>query len=106
MPVYVVSMMTVNDADTYSKYTAQTPALIKKHGGKFLTRGQKITTMEGTNYNGRMVILEFPSQEKLDAWYNDPEYQEAMKFRQAGSTMHYLMIQPGSDADEAPNPNL
>ncbi len=106
MPVYVVSMMTVNDAETYSKYTAKTPALIKKHGGKFLTRGQPITSMEGTNYAGRMVILEFPDQAKLDAWYNDPEYQSAMKFRQAASTMHHLLIQPGNDTDEAPEPNL
>lgn len=106
MPVYVVSMMTVNDAEIYAKYTAKTPDLIKKHGGKFLTRGQAITTLEGTDYDGRMVILEFPDQEKLDAWYNDPDYQDAMKFRTAASTMHYLMIQPGNNDNSAPDPNL
>ena len=34
---------------------------------------------------------------QAEAWYNDPAYQEAMKFRQAASTMNYLLIQEGGE---------
>jgi len=76
MPAYVIVMMTINDPDTYSKYTARTPAIIKKYGGKFLTRGEAVTTLEGTPYDGRMVIVEFPSKADVEAFYADPDYQE------------------------------
>ena len=62
MPAYVVSMMTINDPETYKQYTSRTPPIVKKYGGKFLTRGEEITCVEGQDYDGRMVILEFPSK--------------------------------------------
>lgn len=53
-----------------------------------------------------MVILEFPSKAHAEAWYNDPAYQEAMKFRQAASTMNYLLIQEGGENTRDPDPKL
>jgi len=106
MPAYVISMMTVNNPETYKKYTDRTPPTVKKYGGKFLTRGESFTCAEGQPYNGRLVILEFPSKADIDAWFNDPEYQEAMKFRHASSTMNYLLVQEGGDNTENPDPRL
>jgi uncharacterized protein (DUF1330 family) len=106
MPAYVVSMMTINDPETYKKYTDKTPPIVKKYGGKFLTRGEEITCVEGKDYDGRMVILEFPSKADVEAWFNDPEYQKVMTFRHAASTMNYLLLQEGSVNTEDPNPKL
>lgn len=106
MPAYVVSMMTIHDPDTYRSYTDRTPPIVKKYGGKFLTRGEDITCVEGEQYKGRMVILEFPSQADIEAWYADPEYQEAMRFRHAASTAHYLMLQEGGANTADPDPKL
>ena len=64
MPAYVLSMMTIHDPETYRKYTDRTPPVVKKYGGKFLTRGEPVTRLEGEEYLGRLVILEFPSKEK------------------------------------------
>ena len=33
MPAYVVAMMSVNDAETYTKYTDRTPPIVRKYGG-------------------------------------------------------------------------
>ena len=106
MPAYVVSMMTINDPETYKQYTDRTPPIVKKYGGKFLTRGEEITCVEGTQYDGRMVILEFPDKASVEAWFADPEYQEAMTFRHAASTMNYLLLQEGGGNTEDPNPQL
>jgi uncharacterized protein (DUF1330 family) len=106
MPAYVVSMMTINDPETYKQYTDRTPPIVKKYGGKFLTRGEEITCVEDTQYDGRMVILEFPDKASVEAWFADPEYQEAMTFRHAASTMNYLLLQDGGGHTEDPNPQL
>lgn len=106
MPAYVVAMMSVHDPETYRKYTDRTPPIVKKHGGKFLTRGESITCVEGDNYDGRMVLLEFPSKAHIEAWFADPDYREAMVFRHAASTMHMLLVQEGGTDTQAPDPRL
>ena len=106
MPAYVVSMMTVHDPTTYKKYTDRTPAVVKRHGGRFLTRGEAFTCVEGKEYDGRLVILEFPSRTHIEAWFADPDYQEAMAFRHASSTMNYLLLQEGGANTEDPDPKL
>ena len=106
MTAYVVSMMTVHDPETYRKYTDRTPPTVKKFGGRFLTRGEPVQTVEGTVYEGRMVILEFPSVEDVKSWMADPDYQEAMTFRQASSTMQMLLLQEGGENQENPDPRL
>ena len=53
-----------------------------------------------------MVLLEFPDKASIEAWFNDPEYQEAMKFRHASSTMHMLLLQEGGANTLDPDPKL
>ena len=106
MPAYVVSMMTITDPEIYKQYTSRTPPIVKKYGGKFLTRGEEITCVEGQDYTGRMVILEFPSKADVEAWFADPDYQEAMTFRHAASAMNYLLLQEGGENTNDPDPKL
>lgn len=105
MVAYVIATMTIHDPETYRKYTALTPATLKLHGGRFLTRGTEVSTLEGEQFAERMVILEFPSREHADAWYNSPEYAAALKFRHASSTAR-VIVQEGSANTEDPDPNV
>jgi len=57
---YFICTMTIHDAENYKNYTALTPATIARYGGKFLTRGDAVTTVEGPEFFERLVILEFP----------------------------------------------
>jgi uncharacterized protein (DUF1330 family) len=45
MPAYVVAMMSIQDPQTYRQYTDRTPPTVKKYGGRFLTRGEPVTTV-------------------------------------------------------------
>lgn len=106
MPTYVIAMMAIHDPETYRKYTDRTPPTVKKYGGKFLTRGETVTTLEGEPYMDRMVILEFPSKNHVEDWIADPDYQDAMVFRHASSTMHMLLMQEGGENTADPDPKL
>jgi uncharacterized protein (DUF1330 family) len=99
-------MMAIHDPETYRKYTDRTPPTVKKYGGLFLTRGEAVSTVEGATYKDRLVLLEFPSKAHVQAWFADPDYQEAMTFRCASSAMRMLLVQEGGDNTEDPNPNL
>ena len=105
MPAYVVSMMTIHDPDTYKKYTDRTTPIVKRYGGKFLTRGEEVSTVEGDEYTARMVILEFPSKQHIEDWFADPEYHEAMKFRHASSKALILVQEGGANTND-PDPKL
>ena len=106
MPAYVISMMSIHDPDTYRKYTERTPPTVKKYGGRFLTRGEPVRTIEGELYEGRMVLLEFPSADHVEQWMEDPAYQDAAQFRHASSTMHRLLLQEGGLNTDDPDPKL
>jgi len=92
MSVYVVAKVTVNDPETYKKYAEKTPALLEKHGGKFLVRGGNVETLEGELFKGRVVVIEFPTQEALQNFYNDPDYQAAKLIRQSASEGQFLAV--------------
>jgi uncharacterized protein (DUF1330 family) len=105
MTAYVVATMAIHDPQTYRKYTDLTPPLVKRHGGKFLTRGDSVTTAEGEPFKERMVLLEFPSKAHVEAWLTDPDYVEACKFRHASSVAR-LLIQEGGQNTEDPDPKV
>ena len=106
MAAYLVCTMTIHDPETYRKYTALTPATLARYGGKFLTRGDPVETVEGgPTFAERMVLLEFPDREKALAWYNDADYQSAAIFRRQDSTARILM-QSGRDNTQDPEPNV
>lgn len=105
MPAYFVCTMKIHDPDTYRKYTAQTPAIVGRHGGRFLTRGDLVTTHEGDTFSDRMVIIEFPDRAAAEAWYNDPDYQSASQYRRASSTGR-MILQEGRSDTATPDPKL
>jgi uncharacterized protein (DUF1330 family) len=105
VPAYVISTMTIHDPETYWKYTPLTPPTVKRHGGRFLTRGDEVFAIEGEPFTRRMVILEFPSRADVDAWFSDPDYFAAAKFRHASSVAQ-ILVQEGRPNTEDPDPKL
>ena len=103
MSAYLVCMIRVDDPETYRKYTARTPALIAKHGGRFLVRGGDVETIEGPAFHDRLVVLEFPSKDAVRTFYRSPEYQEVMQHRTAASQATFLLADGVPDGLAAPD---
>jgi uncharacterized protein (DUF1330 family) len=105
MSAYLIATVRVDDPETYKLYTAQTPALIAKHGGRFLVRGGPVETLEGPASGDRMVVVEFPSMEAAKAMYSSPEYQAAAIHRHASSEATFLLAE-GAPDDAVPDDNV
>jgi len=102
---YFICTMTIHDAENYKNYTALTPETVARYGGKFLTRGDAVTTVEGPEFFERLVILEFPDRTTALSWYHDADYQTACVFRRASSTGR-MILQEGRDNKINPDPKI
>ena len=81
---YIIAHVTQTDAEAYKPYSARNNEILPRYGGKFLARGGTSEMLEGAGHD-RHVIIEFPSYANALAFYNDPDYQENIKIRQAAS---------------------
>ena len=78
---YLVASLEVADDAAYEPYRLQVPALIERHGGRYLVRGGPFEAIEGAADFSRLVVVEFPSTEAARAFYGDPDYQRIISHR-------------------------
>jgi uncharacterized protein (DUF1330 family) len=92
MAAYVIAEVEITDAARYRDYTALTPASIARHGGRFLTRGGALESLEGEAPK-RVVVIEFDNMEAARRWYHSPDYSEARLIRQEASKARLFIIE-------------
>lgn len=80
MASYLIANYKITNPDGYAKYVAAVGATIIAHGGKILVAGPDSTPVEG-NPAPVTVVLEFPTREALQGWYDAPEYREIIHLR-------------------------
>ena len=105
MAAYFICTMTIHDPETYRKYTALTPSTLARYGGRFLTRGDAVQTVEGPAFTERLVLIEFADQDTALSWYNDADYQSDAEFRRLASRGR-MILQAGRDNSLDPDPKV
>ena len=77
MKGYVVCVYkNITNEKKLSEYAVKAKAAVEKFKGKFLVRGGRSTSNDG-DISPRTVIIEFPSYNEANAFYQSKEYQEA-----------------------------
>jgi len=92
MTAFILARVEITDWDRYKEYVKETPGAVKKYGGRFIVRGGKVETLEGSEEKRRLVLIEFPSFEKAREFYYSQEYQEAKKLRAGAAVGQFLAI--------------
>src|SRR6266403_4885031 len=82
-PVYqVVEIDAGANLDSYVKdYVPKAQAAIKAAGGKFLAAGGKTTTIEGEPPKARVVIQQWDSVEKIQAYRDSAAFKDLLPLR-------------------------
>jgi uncharacterized protein (DUF1330 family) len=80
MASYLVANYHITNPEGYAAYLAAVGPTIAAHGGKILVAGADSTAVEG-NPGPVTVVLEFPTREALEGWYESPEYSEIINLR-------------------------
>ena len=93
MAAYVLVEIKIHDPKDYEEYKKLTPASIAAYDGRFVVRGGKTETLEGSWDPERIVVLEFPSVERAKEWWDSPEYAPAKAIRQRSAHTEMIVVE-------------
>ena len=91
MPVYVVNAYDINDFEMFNKYPPLVRPLLEKHGAKVLAMEINPRALEGTPKTMN-AIIEFPSENAVDNFYNDREYQAFIDLRHKSTSNCTMLV--------------
>ena len=93
MAAYVISEVEMLDETQGRRYRELAASSIARHGGHYLVRGAAPVAAEGDWPASRqIVIVEFPSMERLQAWYASADYAEALAVRQTALDRRLIFV--------------
>jgi uncharacterized protein (DUF1330 family) len=90
MAIFYIGTYDIVDPNEFEKYPPLVMALLPKYGGIVLASDTSAHLVEGSARTMN-AIIRFPSKEAALGLYNDPDYQEAKRIRQA-STRNVSMV--------------
>jgi uncharacterized protein (DUF1330 family) len=93
MTAYVISEVEILEEGAAAQYRQLAAASIAKYGGRYLARGAEAQVVEGEPSTRRMVIVEFPSMERIWTWYRSEEYALALQFRGAALSRRLMFVE-------------
>jgi uncharacterized protein (DUF1330 family) len=103
MTAYLIATINVHDPDGYEAYKNTVPALIEKHGGRYIVRGGERDVVEGEWPDGRIVVLEFPDWASANGFADDPAYEPVAAIRHATTTSHIWLVEGPEGGRNADN---
>ena len=90
---YMVVQVDVTNPQQYQEYAKLSPGIVEKYGGRYLARAGRTVTLEGPPATSRVVVLEFPSFDRAQAFYSSPEYVAARKLREGAGTAQFVVVE-------------
>jgi len=93
MPAYIISDVTIKDAEAIEIYRSRAAASIVDHGGRYLIRGGTIEVLEGDWTPRTIIMAEFPSMSAARIWYRSPEYAKALEVRDRALSRDLILVE-------------
>jgi uncharacterized protein (DUF1330 family) len=93
MSAYVISEVEIRDQAAMEAYRSLAAQTIAQYGGRYLVRGGAAEVVEGGPPPKTIIIVEFPSMERLREWYASPEYAEALKLAQTALERRLMFVE-------------
>ena len=92
MPAYLISDVSVKNAEAFQNYRSRAAASIEQYGGRYLVRGGPIHSLEGGWEPTIIIVVEFPDLERARVWYSSPEYASALAFRDEALDRNLILV--------------
>jgi len=90
---YIIADVEITDPVRYAEYIKVVPETIARYGGRFVVRGGRAETLEGSWSPRRIVVLEFPTFERAKEWWASDEYRAPKTLRQSASISSLIVVQ-------------
>lgn len=93
MKYYLVAEMEITDRSWVPEYVKKVTRMVEQSGGRFLARTSKVEKIEGEGKLPQVfLIIEWPSKETADAFYESEEYRPYRERRMAGSKNVFFLV--------------
>jgi uncharacterized protein (DUF1330 family) len=89
---YWIGRVDVSNESGFKPYADANQAIFKKYGGRYVVRGGKYESQEGSS-RARNVVVEFKDYATALACYRSPEYQANIKTRLPHSTVDLIVVE-------------
>ena len=76
----------------YSDYIEKVKPIVESFGGDYLVRSEAVTSLSPQRNPCRVIVIRFPSREKLDACFASEEYQHIMHEREDNVDARALIV--------------
>lgn len=97
MKFYTIAELEITDRAWIADYVQNVTKMVEERGGRYLARTSRVEKLEGERARPQLVLLlEWPSKELADAFYDSEEYRPYRERRLAGSRSELLLV-PGED---------
>ena len=93
MAAYIIVNVEVVNPELYAEYAKIVGVSVAQYGGRFIVRGGQAERLEGSVEPRRVVVLEFPSVERAEAFYKSPEYVAARKVRAGAAQAQFVVVE-------------
>jgi uncharacterized protein (DUF1330 family) len=93
MAVYLIIEIAVKDREMYLQYVERVPAIIEKHGGRYLARGGEITPLMGDWNPERIILIEFDSDDQIKKCFASSEYLEIAPLRENSTISKSIIVE-------------
>jgi uncharacterized protein (DUF1330 family) len=93
MKGYIVCVYkSVSSQEKLKEYAVKAKVAVEKYKGKFVIKEGRTITNEGQK-SPRTVVIEFPSYDSANSFYNSREYKEAHEILKGHAERHHQTIE-------------
>jgi uncharacterized protein (DUF1330 family) len=90
---YAVAEIDITDASWVPSYLEHTTPLVERYGGRYLARTPSFEKIEGERNPPQIYLLiEWPSKEASEAFFESAEYRPYRESRQQGSRGQFVLV--------------
>lgn len=93
MPAYAIVDLNVHDIAEYLRYQRAVRPLLEAVGARYLARGGEFTVFAGDYQPDRLMVVEFPSLQSMQAFYRSDPYLALEGQRLACSTASIVGVE-------------
>lgn len=93
MKHYAVAEISITDPTWTGDYVANVTGMVEGYGGRYLARTPNYEKIEGDRPGPHLFLLiEWPSKEAANAFYESEEYRPFLAARRNGSTGEFALV--------------
>ena len=93
MAAYVIGDIEVTDPAAFREYRNRVGATVEQYGGRFVVRGGRVDLKEGDWQPHHLLMLEFPTLEQAERWYNSSEHKPLIAIRENAARTQLLIAE-------------